>query len=434
MPSFYKKGTDVYEVGQSNPITQGRFQELGLNFDLLSTDQNAPTVLESARDTETKAYIAGGGQLGTANAAVNAGYQTAGAGTGKFTYTPPSTFEANTLKNAQEAATSRQETTDMLNKAIAERNKTISETALAIQPTPEEEALRARKLGFEQQQQTAIESVQERSLDGAALTGGIQSEISNISQGKTRESLVNLRNQQFISQELGLLEAKRQSKIQALEIKLKGDQANVDDLYKMRDYINEEEQDQFDRELKLTEFQQEVLDNMVTGLEGLSFSELNIDTQNQLKRLAKETGMDLGAIVGKLELAKNKLVAQKTQQEFENRLALQREDRLGEDKDTEFTNTQINKGASVANMSIADFVKLDKDTQNFFINNANMIKDQKGIIDQAKIDEEDPEALEGEISSSNLPGAVKDLLVKYVWSVFPRPTAKSKAPWWQFWK
>lgn len=95
-----------------------------------------------------------------------------------------------------------------------------------------------------------------------------------------------------------------------------------------------------------------------------------------------------------------------------------------------FTDTQINKGASIAELPIADFQNLDIDTQNFFINNSDQIKTRKKFIDEAKIKKENPNAIEKEISESTLPDSVKDTLTRYLKRVFPTPE-KSSSPWWK---
>lgn len=97
---------------------------------------------------------------------------------------------------------------------------------------------------------------------------------------------------------------------------------------------------------------------------------------------------------------------------------------------SEFTRAQTQKGAAVANIPIRDFEELDADTKNFFINNSEQIKSKKKLIDEAKSENQDPTSIEKEISLSDLPSAVKDTLVKHLWSVFPRDKQKS-LPWWR---
>jgi hypothetical protein len=91
-----------------------------------------------------------------------------------------------------------------------------------------------------------------------------------------------------------------------------------------------------------------------------------------------------------------------------------------------FTQTQLNKGAANASIPTGDFANLDAYTQNFFINNNDAIEDKKKVIDNAKTAGEDPTTLEKEISESGAPSAVIDYWIKYLWSVFPRPTTGGK--------
>ena len=96
-----------------------------------------------------------------------------------------------------------------------------------------------------------------------------------------------------------------------------------------------------------------------------------------------------------------------------------------------FSNTQIASGAATADLPIAEFQKLDIDTQNFFINNSQQIKSKKKLIDDAKTKNQDPVALKQEIQSSTLPKAVKTLLSKYVDNVFPKKEEQASQPWWR---
>lgn len=104
-----------------------------------------------------------------------------------------------------------------------------------------------------------------------------------------------------------------------------------------------------------------------------------------------------------------------------------------------FTQTQLNKGAANAGISLDDFNRLDPDSQNVFINNSSDLDAFKKTIDSAKTNGgtgNSPQELEAEIDdpSSNLPKGVQDYLVKYLHKVFGDYGAAAPAkPWWQFW-
>jgi hypothetical protein len=89
-----------------------------------------------------------------------------------------------------------------------------------------------------------------------------------------------------------------------------------------------------------------------------------------------------------------------------------------------FTPAQINKGAAVAMIPIDDFKRLEPDTQNFFINRSADIQQKYKLIDEAAANNEDPSTLEAEISNGNAPAAVKDSLVRYLYSKLPRSQQK----------
>ena len=103
---------------------------------------------------------------------------------------------------------------------------------------------------------------------------------------------------------------------------------------------------------------------------------------------------------------------------------------VGNSSATKFSGSQINKGAAIANIPIEDFKTLSDDDKNYFINNSLEIKKMKKVIDEAKKNNDDPTTIEAEISLSNSPDVVKDYLVRYLWSVFPRPEEK-ELPWWK---
>jgi hypothetical protein len=103
---------------------------------------------------------------------------------------------------------------------------------------------------------------------------------------------------------------------------------------------------------------------------------------------------------------------------------------------SQFTKTQIAKGAATADMSITNFENLDEDTQNFFINEKAMIDDQKAVIDAAVTDSTaDWDAMENLINDSDYPDVVKDYLIKYLKSKRPvaKPPTTSGRVWYEPW-
>ena len=90
-----------------------------------------------------------------------------------------------------------------------------------------------------------------------------------------------------------------------------------------------------------------------------------------------------------------------------------------------FTQTQSNKGAANAGVSFEDFAALDDFTKNIFINGMTEINKVKKSIDEAVAANEDPTAIEKEISDGSDPAPIKDFLVKYLWSITQRPSATS---------
>lgn len=100
----------------------------------------------------------------------------------------------------------------------------------------------------------------------------------------------------------------------------------------------------------------------------------------------------------------------------EARLALAQEKARTTGGTGQFSKTQISKGATNANMSLADFKNLDVDTQNFFINNKAALDAVKQEIDAATQDPNtDWDAIGKEIDGSDLlPDEAKNELWDYL--------------------
>lgn len=112
-----------------------------------------------------------------------------------------------------------------------------------------------------------------------------------------------------------------------------------------------------------------------------------------------------------------------------------------------FTTSQLNTGAAVSGLAIADFKALDDDTKNFFINNKTRFNAQKKEIQDAIALEEDTNALEDEIRNMDIPVIAQDQLIDYMQSLggqsksggsdnlslVSRGDFQEKKPWWKFW-
>lgn len=79
-----------------------------------------------------------------------------------------------------------------------------------------------------------------------------------------------------------------------------------------------------------------------------------------------------------------------------------------------FTQTQLNKGAANAGISMDDFGKLDTDSKNYFINSLTQLNAFKKLGSRQAM-------LDAINSSTSAPQGVKDILTKYVDSKYPAP-------------
>jgi hypothetical protein len=94
----------------------------------------------------------------------------------------------------------------------------VSRLVEARGPTAEEQSIEADIEELENMLKEDIEGVQERTLDGAILKSAIASEINNITQGNTRESLVLMRRMNNLNTKLARLQGNRQATFDALKL------------------------------------------------------------------------------------------------------------------------------------------------------------------------------------------------------------------------
>lgn len=126
---------------------------------------------------------------------------------------------------------------------LKENDKNYQSLLSSLEPTEAEKASKARLLALQQNQQERVEKVQERPLDGTVLRAGVDREISNISSGNTRESLVNLREQTFEAQNLANLQKDREIALQKLSLAYQNGQFNTTLAKQFNDLIRAEQQE-----------------------------------------------------------------------------------------------------------------------------------------------------------------------------------------------
>ena len=94
----------------------------------------------------------------------------------------------------------------------------ISKISGLASPTDDEKLVAEDVASLEDQLRGMVEGVEERSLDGAVLKSAIASEVQNITQGNTRESLVLLRRMDNLNRKLTRLQGNRQAQFDALKL------------------------------------------------------------------------------------------------------------------------------------------------------------------------------------------------------------------------
>jgi hypothetical protein len=144
-------------------------------------------------------------------------------------------------------------------------------------------------------------------------------------------------------------------------------------------------------------------------LESLKAMRKAVKTGNDLKIAQAQTNLEKTAqsmdiAAQRLELAQQRLGLE------QERLALAQQK-----SGARFTSSQLNRGAAIAGVPVSDFRTFDDVSKNFFINNASTFNRMKKTIDKALANNENPAAIEGEISSSQtLPPEAKNVLVRYL--------------------
>lgn len=92
---------------------------------------------------------------------------------------------------------------------------------------------------------------------------------------------------------------------------------------------------------------------------------------------------------------------------------------------TSFSTTQLNKGASNAGVSIAEFKTVPDDVKNFYVNlTSTNVKDLNTFFDDVKTGKLEVEQAIAEINSKSMVPAVKDALIKKIQALAPEKTTK----------
>lgn len=92
------------------------------------------------------------------------------------------------------------------------------------------------------------------------------------------------------------------------------------------------------------------------------------------------------------------------------------------------TNSQVNTGAAVADVSIADFRKMSSEAQNFFINRRTEVENRKADIQTILLTGINPSDVEAYVNALGYPKEVVNSLVKYLNQQTPIAEASLEEP------
>ena len=293
--TYYKIGTDVFADNGSmtRKLELPEFQKLGLNFDLLKEGAGNATGLPGAQDTETKAFVAGGGVLGQANAAQKAGFTPVTLPV--KTDVPASYLGENItqkdLFNEWQKNTANQQA--QYDSQLASQKAIFDQTMAKMTLTPEEKMAQERILGLDQLQTQAMQQVQDRALSGRGTRAALQGEIQAIASGDTRESLVNLRQQTFETQRLNLLTNQRQQELEVLKAQLDQGNINTQNLFKYQELNQQMQNDYLDRVQQLGTDARTTLGTILDRFQGLTLDNLSPENLAQITQLAQQAGIPI---------------------------------------------------------------------------------------------------------------------------------------------
>ncbi len=177
-----------------------------------------------------------------------------------------------------------------------QRQSDLDSLLKSLQPTAAEKKVQDNLLGLQQDLKGMVETVQERPLDATMLTAGKAQEIANLTNGDTRQSLVNIRAQQNATEDLALKQSQRQAQIDAYKIKL--DQGNVDitDMMQMQQLVNQNAQLYLQSTQAMSTQGRDTLGLILDKFKGLTFDQLDAESIAGLASIAKQAGIPLDVI------------------------------------------------------------------------------------------------------------------------------------------
>lgn len=310
--TYYKTGTDVYKLHENFApyrLSQQEFQDLGINYNLLGEGTANAKTIDQVRDTETQAYIAAGGTLGTPNAAINAGYTATNSPPSNFTMNLPSLTSASDLDTAFNSAYNNFDVSKLISDYQTRMDDLTAQAMAALQPTAEEKQAQERLMGLQQLQTQAIQQQEERPLEGTVLRASLAQDIQNITTGNTRESLVNLREQTFEQQGLLLQQQQRQQQFDALKFQIDQEGATMDKVFQAVQ-INEEMKNNYINQVAtLNSVARQNLGLLLDNFQGLTFDQLSPETALKIGQLAAQVGIPVEAIKQGMQIQANQIEA-----------------------------------------------------------------------------------------------------------------------------
>jgi hypothetical protein len=352
---YFKIGTDVFANtggGTSSKIDQPTFQSLGLNYNLLGEGLQQTKTLDQLRDTETKQFISGGGILG----APNAGAIAAGINIPVKDEVPNAALEANiTRADIDKMFSENQRNFQSSLEAQTKANQELFNQTLAkMQLSPEEKLAQERLLGLRQLQDEAVQRVQERPLDGTVLRAGLESEIQNITTGQTRESLVNLRKQQFEAERLNLLTSQRNQELESLKLQMDQGNINTDNLFKAQSLLQENQRDYLDRVQTLTENARTSLATILDRFQGLTLDKISGESLKTITMLAAQAGIPLDILRDGMKTIADQIAWEQKQAEYEAQTA--RISKLASDQKTTTANQSLIESLNTKLINIGNLI------------------------------------------------------------------------------
>lgn len=194
---------------------------------------------------------------------------------------------------------------DLINQQRETNKSYLNDLTKSLLPSDDEKAIQSELLGYKQEQDNAIANAEERTLDGAVLTGAVQAEQADIAGGKTRDSMARLRKQTYATEKLRLAQEQRQFESSVAEAKMNYGQTEVTNLFNMANTVETQQTNFLSQVMNLRTEARGTLSMLLDNFKGLTFNDLSAGSKTSISQLADRIGVDVDTISQGMQVTAN---------------------------------------------------------------------------------------------------------------------------------